>query len=150
MESFSYGLNEPGTRDVASRRMDRWAGAHRPFIQFYIRSTKVKKRFNRRAACSIFSDVKSLAIPMLGKKFCLQWGLNSRPLVYKTSALPLSYRGLVYCCNSITCDFFINRFGNEVKIHMKHLICKHSATYSQKILGCTSAYKISSSTIVQR
>jgi hypothetical protein len=24
---------------------------------------------------------------------CLQWGLNSRPLVYKTSALPLSYRG---------------------------------------------------------
>ena len=27
------------------------------------------------------------------KKFCLQWELNSRPLVYKTSALPLSYRG---------------------------------------------------------
>ena len=25
---------------------------------------------------------------------CLQRGLNSRPLVYKTSALPLSYRGL--------------------------------------------------------
>ena len=24
---------------------------------------------------------------------CLQRGLNSRPLVYKTSALPLSYRG---------------------------------------------------------
>ena len=24
----------------------------------------------------------------------LQWGLNSRPLVYKISALPLSYRGL--------------------------------------------------------
>ena len=27
------------------------------------------------------------------KNYCLQWGLNSRPLVYKTSALPLSYRG---------------------------------------------------------
>ena len=26
---------------------------------------------------------------------CLQRGLNSRPLVYKTSALPLSYRGLM-------------------------------------------------------
>ena len=26
---------------------------------------------------------------------CLQRGLNSRPLVYKTSALPLSYRGFV-------------------------------------------------------
>ena len=25
--------------------------------------------------------------------YCLQWELNSRPLVYKTSALPLSYRG---------------------------------------------------------
>ena len=25
---------------------------------------------------------------------CLQWGLNSRPLVYETSALPLSYKGL--------------------------------------------------------
>ena len=24
---------------------------------------------------------------------CLQWGLNSWPLVYKTNALPLSYRG---------------------------------------------------------
>ena len=29
---------------------------------------------------------------------CLQRGLNSRPLVYKTSALPLSYRG--FLCNS--------------------------------------------------
>ena len=29
------------------------------------------------------------------KKNCLQRGLNSRPLVYKTSALPLSYRGLL-------------------------------------------------------
>ena len=28
-----------------------------------------------------------------GKIFCLQWGLNSWPLVYKTNALPLSYRG---------------------------------------------------------
>ena len=27
------------------------------------------------------------------KETCLQRGLNSRPLVYKTSALPLSYRG---------------------------------------------------------
>ena len=27
--------------------------------------------------------------------FCLQWGLNSWPLVYKTNALPLSYRGLL-------------------------------------------------------
>ena len=27
---------------------------------------------------------------------CLQRGLNSRPLVYKTSALPLSYRGWLY------------------------------------------------------
>ena len=27
------------------------------------------------------------------KNFCLHWGLNSGPLVYKTSALPLSYRG---------------------------------------------------------
>ena len=25
---------------------------------------------------------------------CLHWGLNSGPLVYETSALPLSYRGL--------------------------------------------------------
>ena len=25
---------------------------------------------------------------------CLQWGLNSWPLVYKTNALPLSYRGI--------------------------------------------------------
>ena len=29
----------------------------------------------------------------LEKDQCPQWGLNSRPLVYKTSALPLSYRG---------------------------------------------------------
>ena len=28
------------------------------------------------------------------KKLCLHWGLNSGPLVYETSALPLSYRGL--------------------------------------------------------
>ena len=27
------------------------------------------------------------------EKYCLQWGLNSWPLVYKTNALPLSYRG---------------------------------------------------------
>ena len=27
------------------------------------------------------------------KILCLQWGLNSWPLVYKTNALPLSYRG---------------------------------------------------------
>ena len=29
----------------------------------------------------------------LEKDQCPQWGLNSRPLVYKTSALPLSCRG---------------------------------------------------------
>ena len=28
------------------------------------------------------------------KTVCLQWGLNSWPLVYKTNALPLSYRGI--------------------------------------------------------
>ena len=31
------------------------------------------------------------------KYCCLQWGLNSWPLVYKTNALPLSYRGLHWC-----------------------------------------------------
>ena len=35
------------------------------------------------------------------KSNCLQWGLNSRPLVYKTSALPLSYRGWMYTKVSI-------------------------------------------------
>ena len=30
----------------------------------------------------------------LAAKNCLQRGLNSRPLLYETSALPLSYRGL--------------------------------------------------------
>ena len=38
------------------------------------------------------------------KNDCLQWGLNSRPLVYKTSALPLSYRGSLW------------RFIDKVKI----------------------------------
>ena len=36
---------------------------------------------------------------------CLQRGLNSRPLVYKTSALPLSYRG------------FVSDPGNTWRIH---------------------------------
>ena len=31
---------------------------------------------------------------LIHQQNCLQRGLNSRPLVYKTSALPLSYRGL--------------------------------------------------------
>ena len=30
---------------------------------------------------------------IMQKYICLQWGLNSWPLVYKTNALPLSYRG---------------------------------------------------------
>ena len=34
---------------------------------------------------TLLYDIKS--------NICLQRGLNSRPLVYKTSALPLSYRG---------------------------------------------------------
>ena len=34
------------------------------------------------------------------KKNCLQWGLNSWPLVYKTSALPLSYRGFRWGLNT--------------------------------------------------
>ena len=38
------------------------------------------------------------------KNVCLQWGLNSWPLVYKTNALPLSYRGFL--------DFFFENFGN--------------------------------------
>ena len=47
-------------------------------------------------------------------KICLQRGLNSRPLVYKTSALPLSYEGCyieystakVYHKNIATCMYF--------------------------------------------
>ena len=38
--------------------------------------------------CNIIIDPK-----FIKKNQCLQRGLNSRPLVYKTSALPLSYRG---------------------------------------------------------
>ena len=39
---------------------------------------------------------KILEQKMQPKKICLQWGLNSRPLVYETSALPLSYRGITH------------------------------------------------------
>ena len=49
----------------------------------------------------IFSCITSFEIVLFQifkrgrlKRQCLQRGLNSRPLVYKTSALPLSYRGL--------------------------------------------------------
>ena len=38
------------------------------------------------------------------KNVCLQWGLNSWPLVYKTNALPLSYRGFL--------DFFPENICN--------------------------------------
>ena len=38
-------------------------------------------------------------------ELCLQRGLNSRPLVYKTSALPLSYRG---CVSSMAVTYFIH------------------------------------------
>ena len=38
---------------------------------------------------------------IIQKYICLQWGLNSWPLVYKTNALPLSYRGFHgYKCKS--------------------------------------------------
>ena len=46
----------------------------------------------------------SLIIFFEKKNVCLQWGLNSWPLVYKTNALPLSYRGFL--------DFFPENICN--------------------------------------
>ena len=43
---------------------------------------------------------KALKKLQFNKKNCLQWGLNSWPLVYKTSALPLSYRGFRWGLNT--------------------------------------------------
>ena len=52
---------------------------------------------DQKAACSNHVGVK-IFFPQSDcdtfvQKVCLQWGLNSWPLVYKTNALPLSYRG---------------------------------------------------------
>ena len=52
---------------------------------------------DQKAACSNHVGVK-IFFPQFDndtfvQKACLQWGLNSWPLVYKTNALPLSYRG---------------------------------------------------------
>ena len=46
--------------------------------------------FESRRGQILFSQLRSGRT----KTVCLQWGLNSWPLVYKTNALPLSYRGI--------------------------------------------------------
>ena len=46
------------------------------------------------------------------EKWCLQRGLNSRPLVYKTSALPLSYRGFL----SLRCPGYFDAIREEIKL----------------------------------
>ena len=57
---------------------------------------------DQKAACSNHVGVSHsflLLLEAIPDNFCkiiscLQWGLNSWPLVYKTNALPLSYRGI--------------------------------------------------------
>ena len=60
---------------------------------------------DQKAACSNHVGVK-IFFPQVDndtfvQKACLQWGLNSWPLVYKTNALPLSYRGPCWVAPSI-------------------------------------------------
>ena len=51
--------------------------------------------------------------------FCLQWGLNSWPLVYKTNALPLSYRGLqMLFWNILNFEFQNSLFKNWGRVQM--------------------------------
>ena len=65
------------------------------------------------------------------KKTCLQRGSNSRPLVYKTSALPLSYRGLlhtqaakvlrIYCCYVVLhlCNCAVYRVYSRLEFEIR-------------------------------
>ena len=50
--------------------------------------------FDARCAFKLFLNSEILWLKW--KKICPQWGSNSRPLVYETSALPLSYTGFPY------------------------------------------------------
>ena len=65
---------------------------------------------------------------------CLQWELNSRPLVYKTSALPLSYRGTYWAKfqdKRLSC-----RYAVQVKLQIKTTVL-FVPTYLKAIFGRT-------------
>ena len=72
---------------------------------------------DQKAACSNHVGVK-IFFPQSDcdtfvQKVCLQWGLNSWPLVYKTNALPLSYRGLQQSGrNIVKLDFHNSQLEN--------------------------------------
>ena len=78
---------------------------------------------------------------------CLQWGSNSRPLVYETSALPLSYRGFLFLFhgNNMTdhadftlfvfCQIIISLKSLKQTYHWINELCHNGWDWSRKCLS---------------
>ena len=78
---------------------------------------------------------------------CLQWGSNSRPLVYETSALPLSYRGFLFLFHGnnmtyqadftlfVICQIMISLKSLKQTYHWINELCHNGWDWSRKCLS---------------